>query len=471
MASFVFPVCWIFIAFLLVLDSRRRRSVSAATWIPTILLLVLFSRTPTGWLVSGQDAGTAYTGGNLLDQLFFAAMIAASLFITLSRGVKWGKLFSINRALVVFYAYFLLSIAWSFSPADSLIRVIKDFGCTVIAVSAVLSEKDPVEAVRAIYVRCACILIPLSAALVRFSPLGKGYSKDGTVTFGGACQTKNEFGELLLISILFLVWDHMEMRIAAGANSPLRGMTWDRVVLILTGLWLLNLSQSRTSLVALVIALALVVRSGWFDSKSVSRFALVAALFYPVIALTSQTVLAPVLAMLGRDATFTGRANIWQHITFSTVNPLIGAGFWNFWGGPGGKAIEAAMQTGIPNAHDGYLDIYLDGGLIGVFLLVVVLVTCGKRLIRQIPRDRYSRFKYAFLITAIIHNVTESSFARPSGMWFTIVLALINFPGLSEKIRANGEGSRNGKRSYLSRQVVRGELATSPAAHQTARIA
>ena len=67
---------------------------------------------------------------------------------------------------------------------------------------------------------------------------------------------------------------------------------------------------------------------------------------------------------LGRNATFTGRTQIWEHINIDTVNPLFGSGYWNFWGGPGGERINQEMQSLIPNAHNGYLDIYLDGGAI-----------------------------------------------------------------------------------------------------------
>lgn len=413
------------------------------------MLLMLLSRTPSSWL--GLDQ-------NVLDQVFFAAIIILSLVITVVRRVKWGKILAANTAVLCFYIYFLLSIGWSLSPADSLIRILKDFGCSFVVIVVILSENKPLEVMRAVYVRCACILIPLSAVLVRFSSLGKGYSNDGGITYGGACQTKNEFGELLLISILFLVWDHVERRFVAGAKQLWRGMTWDRIGLILVGFWLLNLSQSKTSLVTLIIALALILRTGWLDSQHVSRTVFGIALLYPVLALTSQTLFAPVLEMLGRDATFTGRANIWRHITLSTVNPLIGAGFWNFWGGPGGKAIQAAMDTGIPNAHDGYLDIYLDGGLIGVFMLACVLVTCGQRIIRRLPGDRYSRLRYAFLIAAIVHNVTESSFARPSGMWFTIVLALIDYPGLKSQVRSGVVGRHDASQGELRRPAFIGHV-------------
>ena len=132
--------------------------------------------------------------------------------------------------------------------------------------------------------------------------------------------------------------------------------------------------------------------------------------------------------MLGRDATFTGRTDIWDHITLDTVNPVIGAGFWNFWGGPGGQAIGDALDTNAVNAHQGYLDIYIDGGFIGLGILLVMLLSCGRRLIRTLSQDRYHRLKFAFLIITLFADLTESHFGRPSLTWFTMLLLVLDFP-------------------------------------------
>jgi len=435
-------LCWVFVAVLLVRDSRRRASVSAATWIPTVVLLVLSTRTPAEWL-GLQVKVTNFANdrsGVLIDQVFFASVIIASWIVARLRRVKWSKVVVANIAIMLFYGYFVISSLWSTYPLDSLVRVVKDFGATIVVISVILSEKKPLEAVRAVYVRCACVLIPLSVFLdSRFSPLGKQYARNGEVSYIGASVQKNSFGEMLLIFIIFLVWDHMEARSMAGAKRLWSRMPWDRLVLLLTGIWLLYLSDSRTSLVSLFIGLALLLRTGWLASQKVSRFVFVVALSLPLLLLCTQefgSVFTPVLEMLGRDATFTGRTDIWQHITFSTVNPLIGAGYYNFWGGPGGKAVAAAMHTGIPNAHDGYLDIFLDGGLIALFLLSCVLFTSGRRLIKNLPLHRYNLLRFAFLIIAIVHNLTESSFARLSALWFTTLLMILEFPNLRDKLNS-----------------------------------
>jgi exopolysaccharide production protein ExoQ len=399
----------------------------------------LATRSPGDWLGLHADRATNNGPGNSIDQVFFASVIAASFVVAWSRRVKWSKVFAANVAIMLFYGYFVASCLWSHSPLDSLIRVLKDFGANIVVISVILSDKKPLEALRAVYVRCACVLIPLSADLVKFSPLGRQYARNGDVTYVGAAVQKNSFGELLLVFMMFLVWDHLETRSVVGAKRLWRGLRWDTLVLLLMGFWLLQLSDSQTSFVSLLMGLALLLRTGWLASRRVSRLVFMVALSLPLLLLCTQefsSVFTPLLQSLGRDPTFTGRTDIWKHITFTTVNPLIGAGFYNFWGGPGGNAIREAMQTGVPNAHDGYLDIFLDGGLIGVFLLSCVLVTSGRRLIRLLPQHRYYRLGFAFLIIAIVHNVTETSFGRLSPLWFTTLLVMLDFPMLRAKLNS-----------------------------------
>src|SRR5208337_758215 len=419
MAPLLLFFCLVFIAWLLVRDCKRRPSVSAAAWIPTLMVLILGSRVPSGWFRQQRvvtDLSNA-AGGLLIDQVFFLLMIFGSWIVATSRGVKWGKLFAANTAIMLFYVYFAMSFLWSNYPLDSFIRVLKDFGTTVLVISVIFSEKDPMEAVRAVYVRCACVLLPLSMLFMRYYPAyGRVYDQGGETEFTGVATQKNSLGQILLISIVFLIWDHLETR-PAGRKWLWSGMRWDCLVLLLMGVLLLRLSHSQTSFVCLCIALALILRSRWLASRMINRAVFFVALSLPFLILLTQqfsSIVAPILDALGRDMTFTGRANIWQHITSTTVNPWIGCGFYNLWGGPGGRAIMEAIQTGVPNAHDGYLDIYLDGGAIGVALLFWLLFASGKRIIRRLPGNGYQRLRFAFLIVAIVANLTESNFARIS---------------------------------------------------------
>ena len=73
-----------FSAWLLVKDSGRRKGVSLAVWVPTLLLMILSSRHPTQWITGGivtvSEMGNE-AGGSALDAGFFFITISASFVI------------------------------------------------------------------------------------------------------------------------------------------------------------------------------------------------------------------------------------------------------------------------------------------------------------------------------------------------------------------------------------------------------
>src|SRR5258708_3597701 len=427
--------CLVFIVFLLVRDSLRRSSVSWAVWIPTFLLLILGSRPVSLWFGVGQAGIGNEVETSPFDQVFFFSVLASSLIIATLRGVKWGKLFASNIPLMIFYVYLAVSVSWSGDPIGSTKRLVKDFGMLFV-ISLILSEKNPLEAVRTIYVRCACVLFPLSVVFIKWlTRMGRSFDLAGEPTYTGVTTQKNTLGEVVLVFSLFLIWDYLETRPSKWRWSY---FPWDRLLLLGMGLWLLNMCQSKTSLLCLIVGAALIVSSGRLASKMVSRIVLLAALSLPYLLFFAQrfnSVIAPIVEVMGRNMTFTGRTNIWEHITSKTVNPLIGAGYWNFWGGRGGFQISEQMRTSVPHAHNGYLDIYLDGGVIGLILLFFVLIAYGRRLMKKFQGDRFQRVRFAVLIVMIFYNLSESMYSRVSPIWFTTLLAMLDFPDLKRYVK------------------------------------
>src|SRR5580692_10866841 len=103
MGLIAFFICMAFIAWFLIRDSKRRSSVSWALWIPTLVVLILASRSPSQWISGGVNYSTGDTGttalGNLLDQAFYLSMIVSAMLVASSRGVRWGKIFITNGAI------------------------------------------------------------------------------------------------------------------------------------------------------------------------------------------------------------------------------------------------------------------------------------------------------------------------------------------------------------------------------------
>ena len=449
----------IFIVWMLVRDYRRRRSVSAAVWIPAVLLMIIGSRPLSVWL--GLNTGAVTEMGNEVasspvDQIFFLMVLLSSWMIASKRQVKWSKLFVANGALMLFYFYFAVSVSWSGDPSGSAKRLVKDFGLLFLG-AVVFSEKDPMQALRSVFVRSACVLFPLSILFDKYFPYySRQYSLAGEEMLTGVTVQKNSLGEIAMVLTLFLVWDYLETR--RVAKSRWGRLAWDRAALIAMGFWLLHVSQSKTGLLCTLLGAALILRSGYLASKTANRLVLAGVLSLPFLLFFSQqfsSVIAPIVEAMGRNMTFTGRTDIWANINASTVNPILGAGYWNFWGGKGGYAISQAMQTIVPNAHCGYLDIYLDGGMIGLILLFYWLIAYGRKLSAglraKLDVNRFHRMQFAILIVAIFYNLSESNFARVSPIWMATLLMIVDYPRLKAVVRKPREAQPVSARPGLNR--------------------
>ena len=420
-------LCLAFIASLLVRDFRRRPSFGVGIWLPMVLVFVLASRPVTMWfgLHGAVINDENYLEGSPVDRMFYLLLIVSAGVVATYRGVKWSRLFAANAVLIAFYLFFAASVFWAADPMGSFKRLFKDFGLVIVA-AVILSEKDPMEAIRAVYVRCACILIPLSVLFIKYYPeLGRFYSRSGGATFTGVAMQKNSLGELVMVFGLFLIWDYLELR----TSAPEARRRWDYAVLLLMGLWLLNISESKTALMCLIIGTLLILRGRRFASTAMNRTVLIGVLAMPFFVFFSQstTMMEPIVQALGRDMTFTGRREIWQTVLAQDLDPILGNGFWNFWGkrGPAAAIMESIGTENIPSAHNGYLDLYIDGGLVALGLLFCLLLTKGLALSKGLSSSRYQRVRFAVLIMSILYNLSESMYFRLSPIWFTTVLMFI----------------------------------------------
>jgi exopolysaccharide production protein ExoQ len=130
-----------------------------------------------------------------------------------------------------------------------------------------------------------------------------------------------------------------------------------------------------------------------------------------------------VTSLLGRDETFTGRTDIWRDVLeVASCNPLLGIGYGSFSG------LETSFTIGAKEAHSGYLDVYLQLGIVGVVLLSTFLLAfCGK-VRREINHVfEWGVFGICFLLMLLLSNISESSFITTGLLWVTTVFVRIVF--------------------------------------------
>lgn len=418
-------LCYGFILWLLRKDIGWRKTGSRALLIPGVWIAIQGSRPVSYWFGGGGGSEA-----NPIDTLVFAALIGSAVFVLLNRSINWGALIRGNKAVFLIYFFLLLSAFWSEMPFTSLKRLFKDFGCVLVGL-VFLTEKNPAEAVRAVFVRVSYALFPLSVVLIKFFPdIGRSFSRAGEAMFGGVTTQKNSLGEMVFVFGIILLWDLAE--IYKGEDRKGRKMQMlIRVGMLLMGLLLLKTCDSKTSLLCLMLGAFILWAGGRLVRMRHGKRLLITCLagLICLVALDETfSISDKVIRALGRDPSLTGRTDIWRIVLEQKTDQLLGNGFYTFWASDKGKAVVESFML-INEAHNGYLEMYLDGGLVGDFLLGLLLLAAGGRVINGLfAGSPLGKIGLIYWLLAILYNLSESSFFRLDVLWFTFLLVVIEAP-------------------------------------------
>lgn len=426
-------LCVLFILFLLKLDFKSKPNVSIALWIPLIWLLIISSRMVYLWFYQHSEADLE---SNFVDPTIFSALMVAGLFILLRRKISWSDTLRRNAWVFIYFAYFGISIAWSDFPDIAFKRYIKAIG-SLIMVLIILTEPAPAEAIKTIIRRCSYVLIPLSVILYKYYPhLGRLYHRwTGELMITGVTTNKNSLGVLCMVSsIIFISYLLTIWRNKKPFNNINKKEAFPQFLVFLMALWMLIISNSATAFVCFIVGSTILVGMKLsFIERNLKSF-----MYYIVFIicgfLTLQLtfdVTQAIIGTLGRDTTLTGRTEIWKSAIGMITNPLIGTGFESFWLGERAQIIGANYWFNLNEAHSGYVEVYLDGGLIGLFLLIVIIVNTFKNINNELLSQlEYGKLIIVLFIVALAHNITESSFRPLQLMGFIFFLSVVKRPQL-----------------------------------------
>jgi O-antigen ligase len=140
-----------------------------------------------------------------------------------------------------------------------------------------------------------------------------------------------------------------------------------------------------------------------------------------------------VLHLLGREPHLTERTDIWQVVRGFNTDPVFGVGFWSFWTGERQEEAWSLIGRKFNQAHNGYLEQYLNLGYVGVAFIVMVMLSGLVKIRRQLRLDHAAgMLRLSFLVVAILYNITEASFYGLNNMWMLLLLACIEGPRRQE---------------------------------------
>jgi exopolysaccharide production protein ExoQ len=138
---------------------------------------------------------------------------------------------------------------------------------------------------------------------------------------------------------------------------------------------------------------------------------------------------AALITALGRSSTLSGRTDIWEKVVPLVPNPLLGAGFESFWLGKRLETMQGGLAFPLNEAHNGFLETYINLGWIGVLLLVLLLIIGYRNIIACYRRDpEAGAFRLALFVGVFVASYTEATFRAGGLSWFCVLVVSMAIP-------------------------------------------
>jgi O-antigen ligase len=390
------------------------------------------SRMVSQWLgIQPLDAMDVSLEGSPFDRVVLTGLLVAGLIVLAARAERVGAILRANKLLVVFFCYCTVSVLWSDFPFTAFKRLTKGVG-NLTMVLVILSDPNPGAALKRFLAWSGFLLIPLSVLLVKYYPaLGRMYNRWSWESyFSGVSMDKNGLGGICLIVGLVSVWRIIEER-RQKRNSPPKGPLLAHGIVLAMVLWLFAKADSSTALACFVLGAALIIITTRFVGGEPAHV-------HAVVAVIAMAVLFGVLfpngftyvvEALGRNTTLTGRTEIWGDLFQMDFNPWVGTGFESFWLGERADYMANKYYFHPNQAHNEYIEMYVNLGLVGVGFLVLLMVSGYRRIANAFREDvGLSTLRLAFFMAAAVYNVTEATFKVMHPMWIVFLLAIAARP-------------------------------------------
>jgi exopolysaccharide production protein ExoQ len=428
-----------FVTWLFLRGEERRADISWALWLPLAWLFITGTRFVGQWIALGTWSGSQTSeDGSPLDAAVFGLLTLVGCLVLIQRRAEIGSIVRRNPWIVLLLVYGLVSLAWSDFPFVSLKRWIKALGNVVMAL-IVVTDANPRAAFLALVRRFGYLALPYSVMLIKYFPeYGRGFDSWTGAGFNqGVSLSKNGLGQLCVVIGITLFW---RVQVLWRDSESLRRSSewWVALGMLAMLAWLLFTSDSKTSQVALSIGVATMVvvnRVPAIRTRFTLWFVLVATLL--IVADLAFDLRRNIIVALGRDPTLTDRTEIWADVIALQPNVLLGAGYEAFWLG---ERLQILWSTWLwqPNqAHSSYVEMYANGGLIGVGLLVCMLISAFRSAARDLanesqPEADWGRLRMALLLAIVFCSYTEALFKGVNSMWtvFYVIAWTVAYPAL-----------------------------------------
>jgi exopolysaccharide production protein ExoQ len=413
--------------FSLVPSLSRARSRSAKLSLP-LLIAVLFW--PLLTLVARQ---TVYFSGPARSSyaILYGAARGSRVFLYLNYAilgafvaVGWPGIWIRLKQNLLLSSLLLLALSsslWTSSVKITVQMFIEIGLCTLFAcyLSIRVSTRQLMQILMFIGVIASLLSIVFAIALPSYG-IFAGY---GTSAWQGITNHKNTLGvssAYLLLPAFFATDFSRSVRCAYGSLmillimlSQSRGAWFYTLGVITFVVWLHFYRKLRRSESLLLLLIT--------GAAGIAIVLLIIA-YFPNLA-----------AMIGKDPTMSGRFKIYEEVWLAILKkPILGYGLGGFWFPGSLESQRLALTIGWANigySENGFLELALQIGLLGVAFLVAIIATALVRAARLLRSPFYSPrvgWFLSILVLALLTNIDAGWFLTADTLdWVLIVIACI----------------------------------------------
>ena len=376
------------------------------------------------FLTGGANEGDGINISNLDLSVNAKISIVIYLVTFVLLGMRWRRslaTFSYNIFLWTLLGIVCFSYFWSINP-DQTFR----FGTYAVGTTGFglylatrYSLTEQMKLLGWTYGILLILSLLFAVAIPKYGIMGGVH--EGALR--GVFTHKNQFGAFMAPGGVIFLLNAMR-----GEKS-----SWIYWVLLALNCGAMVMSQSLTALATFGVMLTLCIiyrMFRWRYEVMISAILAVIVIGFVGLVLVAGYVGSDsILSNLGRDATLSGRTHIWGYVWDQIqLRFWLGYGMTAFWNGLNGPSsyIQYAMRIGVIYAHNGFLDLWLSIGLVGlgVFLISFFSTTTQSLTLLRKTNTPEGFWPLLFMSYILLSNLTEGTISNLNSSFWAIYVAI-----------------------------------------------
>jgi O-antigen ligase len=165
-----------------------------------------------------------------------------------------------------------------------------------------------------------------------------------------------------------------------------------------------------------------------FSRRERSALLLVAAPLAALVAVGADALASASLSALGKDASLTGRSEIWPVVLRALEGRMaLGGGYGAGWETLAANEVYKALGRVIGHAHNGYLNLMVDVGVVGLAAAAATLLVYAGRLYAALSRGRSPELvlvAFATLLFIVAGNWVASFLMKHNSLFWVMLVCL-----------------------------------------------